>query len=115
MLHITVLFLLCAGFRCAVTAISRSYGAHGVVVSHPLSMQEALGSIPSVSIFAQASACLDVKVWMSERMGKSELRCLSTALAAAGAKEGHEFFLCRAFTVYGPCLRVFFLAAAFSF
>ena len=26
-------------------------GAHGVVVSHPLSMQEALGSIPSVSIF----------------------------------------------------------------
>jgi hypothetical protein len=27
-------------------------GAHGVVVSHPLSMREALGSIPSVSIFA---------------------------------------------------------------
>ena len=27
-------------------------GAHGVVVSHRLSMQEALGSIPSVSIFA---------------------------------------------------------------
>ena len=26
-------------------------GAHGVVVSHPLSMREALGSIPSVSIF----------------------------------------------------------------
>ena len=25
--------------------------AHGVVVSHPLSMREALGSIPSVSIF----------------------------------------------------------------
>ena len=27
-------------------------GAHGVGVSHPLSMREALGSIPSVSIFA---------------------------------------------------------------
>ena len=26
--------------------------AHGVVVSHPLSMQEVLGSIPSVSIMA---------------------------------------------------------------
>ena len=26
------------------------HGAHGVVVSHPLSMREALGSIPSVSI-----------------------------------------------------------------
>ena len=26
-------------------------GAHGVVVSHPLRMREALGSIPSVSIF----------------------------------------------------------------
>ena len=29
-----------------------SHWAHGVVVSHPLSMREALGSIPSVSIFA---------------------------------------------------------------
>ena len=27
-----------------------NHGAHGVVVSHPLSMREALGSIPSVSI-----------------------------------------------------------------
>ena len=27
-------------------------GAHGVVVSHPLSMREALGSIPSVSMLA---------------------------------------------------------------
>ena len=27
-----------------------THGAHGVVVSHPLSMREALGSIPSVSI-----------------------------------------------------------------
>ena len=28
------------------------HGAHGVVVSHPLRMRKALGSIPSVSIFA---------------------------------------------------------------
>ena len=27
------------------------YGAHGVVVSHPLRMRKALGSNPSVSIF----------------------------------------------------------------
>ena len=39
--------------RLKVTAtLSR---AHGVVVSHPLSMREALGSIPSVSIFAFVS------------------------------------------------------------
>ena len=31
--------------------LSNSNGAHGVVVSHPLSMREALGSIPSVSNF----------------------------------------------------------------
>ena len=31
--------------------VSYVNGAHGVVVSHPLSMREALGSIPSVSIF----------------------------------------------------------------
>ena len=32
-------------------SIEESMRAHGVVVSHPLSMREALGSIPSVSIF----------------------------------------------------------------
>ena len=32
------------------TAVQHGHGAHGVVVSHPLSMREALGSIPSVSI-----------------------------------------------------------------
>jgi hypothetical protein len=31
-------------------AVAPSHWAHGVVVSHPLSMREALGSIPSVSI-----------------------------------------------------------------
>ena len=31
--------------------VVRNDGAHGVVVSHPLSMREALGSIPSVSRF----------------------------------------------------------------
>ena len=35
-------------------------GAHGVVVSHPLSMREALGSIPSVSICKLAN-CLPRK------------------------------------------------------
>jgi hypothetical protein len=30
-------------------------GAHGVVVSHPLSTREALGSIPSVSIFPRVT------------------------------------------------------------
>ena len=34
----------------AISAQSYNW-AHGVVVSHPLSMREALGSIPSVSIF----------------------------------------------------------------
>ena len=32
-------------------------GAHGVVVSHPLSMREALGSIPSVSILGLSEKC----------------------------------------------------------
>ena len=32
-----------------------STGARGVVVSHPLSMREALGSIPSVSICVRAA------------------------------------------------------------
>ena len=31
-------------------SLHEQHGAHGVVVSHPLSMREALGSIPSVSI-----------------------------------------------------------------
>ena len=35
--------------KCKMRASSHQ-GAHGVVVSHPLSMREALGSIPSVSI-----------------------------------------------------------------
>jgi hypothetical protein len=38
-----------------------AHGAHGVVVSHPLSMREALGSIPSVSISclnAASHACM---------------------------------------------------------
>ena len=35
-----------AELRCAAAVI----WAHGVVISHPLSMREALGSIPSVSM-----------------------------------------------------------------
>lgn len=38
------------------TSEARNDRAHGVVVSHPLSMREALGSIPSVSIFARRSS-----------------------------------------------------------
>ena len=34
--------------------------AHGVVVSHPLSMREALGSIPSVSILLLGVPMLDI-------------------------------------------------------
>ena len=33
--------------------LQRHYGAHGVVVSHPLRMRKALGSNPSVSIWAE--------------------------------------------------------------
>ena len=47
------------GLVCALFG----HGAHGVVVSHPLSMREALGSIPSVSIF----------------LDRVELLCLSVA------------------------------------
>ena len=45
-------------------------GAHGVVVSHPLSMREALGSIPSVSIFAFSQS---INVVFSARMLKENL------------------------------------------
>ncbi len=38
--------------------LAYSRWAHGVVVSHPLSMREALGSIPSVSTFAVGSVRL---------------------------------------------------------
>ena len=45
-------------------------GAHGVVVSHPLSMREALGSIPSVSIFVFSQS---INVVFSARMLKENL------------------------------------------
>ena len=48
--------------------------AHGVVVSHPLSMREALGSIPSVSMHHEAAA------WSHGWFG-----CRSAELAAVGA------------------------------
>ena len=40
------------GSRHSNAAQTLARWAHGVVVSHPLSMREALGSIPSVSIFS---------------------------------------------------------------
>ena len=46
------------------------HGARGVVVSHPLSMREALGSIPSVSMVGKENcgACR-VPPWSTRRTG----------------------------------------------
>ena len=45
--------------------------AHGVVVSHPLSMREALGSIPSVSISASLFYALHLSfIWLEMHMFK---------------------------------------------
>ena len=47
------------GLRCDGFLVGEcTYGAHGVVVSHPLRMRQALGSNPSVSIGA---ACLQLR------------------------------------------------------
>ena len=61
----------CVAFQCSVvrqgascSTRGRQLRAHGVVVSHPLSMREALGSIPSVSTFAVGSVRLAfMQVW----------------------------------------------------
>ena len=47
-----------SSFMVACEAVG-GIGAHGVVVSHPLSMREALSSIPSVSTFAAARRDLE--------------------------------------------------------
>ena len=36
--------------ECNRTPLGSNQGAHGVVISHPLRMRKALGSIPSVSM-----------------------------------------------------------------
>ena len=49
-------------------------GAHGVVVSHPLSMREAPGSIPGVSILAMDSTSTHAKIrhlWDSNPRGET--------------------------------------------
>jgi hypothetical protein len=58
-------FLCNAFFGCA----GGRHGAHGVVVSHPLSMREALGSIPSVSIFESGLQCLRLAHWADNVRG----------------------------------------------
>ena len=47
--------------------------AHGVVVSHPLSMREALGSIPSVSIFLCVSIPCQPPLHGLKRHSKCEM------------------------------------------
>jgi hypothetical protein len=47
---------ICINFQSMAELATFDNGAHGVVVSHPLSMREALGSIPSVSM-----ACLTAR------------------------------------------------------
>ena len=66
---------------CAATT-SSSNGAHGVVVSHPLSMREALGSIPSVSIISRTVITLlcGRMVWWQVRLSSQN------TLAKAGCK-----------------------------
>ena len=44
-------WMLIVGEETRLELPGASIWAHGVVVSHPLSMREALGSIPSVSTF----------------------------------------------------------------
>ncbi len=66
----------CVAFQCSVvrqggaahaascSTRGRQLRAHGLVVLHPLSMREALGSIPSVSTFAVGSVRLAfMQVW----------------------------------------------------
>ena len=49
-------FVAGVGWLVGFVVVDQVQWAHGVVVSHPLSMREALGSIPSVSI-CMSSAC----------------------------------------------------------
>ena len=45
----------------------RNHGARGVVVSHPLSMREALGSIPSVSSLILSGSAPWAKIHIKKR------------------------------------------------
>ena len=58
--------------------------AHGVVVSHPLSMREALGSIPSVSTFA--SSCLRASLGGGPlaRTGGAIMSCFAGGIFVVG-------------------------------
>ena len=69
-------------FRARPNLLQLEQRAHGVVVSHPLSMREALGSIPSVS-----TACL--KAARNDRVGQNvrcEFVCNNKTVAYACAR-----------------------------
>ena len=50
--HVRAVVSLVLKSGCEKMNVHDVNGAHGVVVSHPLSMREALGSIPSESTFS---------------------------------------------------------------
>ena len=71
--------------------------ARGVVVSHPLSMREALGSIPSVSIrlLTQAKMCLNEKyscARRSQQRGDSHGHACISRESNPGHIDGNDVF-----------------------
>ena len=86
--------------RLNAATTSSSNGAHGVVVSHPLSMREALGSIPSVSI------CLPAALWRpngERELGPGiaretlQLRCMAVLMRLGGSMAKLQLSTARVF------------------
>ena len=86
--------------RLNAATTSSSNGAHGLVVPHPLSMREALGSIPSVSI------CLPTAPWRpnGERdlgpgtaRGTLQLRCMDVLMRLGGSMAKLQLSTARVF------------------
>ena len=81
-----------------VSAIAQTFRARGVVVSHPLSMRKALGSIPSVSM-CSAVCCVGEpatesgretcgpNLWPADGQWRKQRRSLSCDGGGAGGKE----------------------------
>jgi hypothetical protein len=67
-------------------------GAHGVVVSHPLSMREALGSIPSVSTAGLKAACVSLRTQCAYDCNIEELGAAwaSTPQKMSGRPESNQ-------------------------
>ena len=72
---------------------SHHHGAHGVVVSHPLSMREALGSIPSVSMplisecQGRSASCIVPQTGKHQlRMQQTMSHCASKASTPCGTR-----------------------------